>query len=122
MTKGVDVGCGAVSQPTVELGRVLELLAALAGHHCVLAAEFVESGHVDRRYWFGTDGMLPDVLTQGSVGREALVDCCLKGIWNICHEEPIPWSFKEHRDEIDAIWLEEVASHLCCQARSPPAP
>ena len=57
--------------------------------HARAMREFLESGHVDRLYWFGTDDMLPDGLTKGSVGREARGDCCLKGIWSISHEEPI---------------------------------
>lgn len=64
--------------------------------HLVLHAramrEFLEAGRVDRLCWFGTDDMLPDGLTKGSVDREALVRCCLEGIWRLQNEQPLHWS------------------------------
>ena len=70
--------------------------------HARAMREFLESGHVDRLYWFDTDDMLPDGLTKGSIDREALILCCLQGIWSIRHEQPIHWIFKKHRERITA--------------------
>ena len=72
--------------------------------HARAMREFLDNGHVDRLYWFGTDDMLPDGLTKGSIERESLIKCCLKGIWSITHEVPVQWSFNEHREEIAAAW------------------
>ena len=61
--------------------------------------EFMEFGRVDRLYWFGTDDMLPDGLTKGSIDREALIKCCLEGLWHIQHEEPIYKSFADNEQK-----------------------
>ena len=53
--------------------------------------EYLDNGSVHTLYWFGTDDMLPDGLTKGSIDREPLIQVCQKGIWQIAHEEPKFW-------------------------------
>ena len=60
--------------------------------------EFLEAGHVDRSSWFGTDDMLPDGLTKGSVEREALIRCCYARVWRI-RNEPAEYN---HFDQLKA--------------------
>lgn len=45
--------------------------------------EYLESGHVDRLWWLDTLAMLADGMTKGSVDREALVNVCGQGVWQI---------------------------------------
>ena len=67
--------------------------------HARAMREFLEAGHVDRLYWFGTNDMLPDGLTKGSVEREALIKCCHEGVWQIRNEQPEMWSFDQSRHD-----------------------
>jgi len=57
--------------------------------HARAMREYLESGPVDRLYWFDTEDMLPDGLTKGSIDREALIAVCEQGEWRICHAEPV---------------------------------
>ena len=71
--------------------------------HARAMREFPENGIVDRLFWFGTDDMLPDGLTKGSVDLEALIRRCLEGIWSLRNEQAVSWRFKEHREEVMAL-------------------
>ena len=55
--------------------------------HARAMREFLEAGHVDRLCWFGTDDMLPDGLTKGSIEREAFIRCCQEGVFSIAHRD-----------------------------------
>lgn len=72
--------------------------------HARALREFLESGHVDRLYWFDTNDMLLDGLTKGSIDRASLIACCLAGLLGIMKDKPIHWSFKEHREEVTALF------------------
>ena len=61
--------------------------------------EYLGAGRDDRLYWFGTDDMLPDGLTKGSVDREALIRCRQDGLWQIRNEKPQHWSFDQADDD-----------------------
>ena len=67
--------------------------------HARAMREFMEFGRVERLHWFGTDDMLPDGLTKGSIDREALITCCSKGTRSISHEEPIFKSFAKEETQ-----------------------
>ena len=43
--------------------------------HAGAMRELLENGNVDRLYCFGTDDMLPDGLTNGSIERDSLIKC-----------------------------------------------
>ena len=51
--------------------------------------EYLESGHVDRLWWFDTLAMLADGMTKGSVEREALIKVCEYGSWQIVGLQPV---------------------------------
>ena len=57
--------------------------------HALAMREYLESGHVDRLWWFDTLAMLADGMTKGSVEREALIAVCQLGIWKIVGLQPI---------------------------------
>ena len=62
--------------------------------HALAMREYLESGHVDRLWWFDTLAMLADGMTKGSVEREALIAVCQLGVWKIVGLQPI---FKQLR-------------------------
>ena len=62
--------------------------------HALAMREYLESGHVDRLWWFDTLAMLADGMTKGSVEREALMAVCQLGVWKIVGLQPI---FKQLR-------------------------
>mgnify|MGYP003328543848 CR=1 FL=1 len=57
--------------------------------HALAMREYLESGHVDRLWWFDTLAMLADGMTKGSIDREALIAVCEKGPWTIVGDAPI---------------------------------
>ena len=73
--------------------------------HARAMREFLESGPVDRLYWFDTEDMLPDGLTKGSIDREALISVCEQGVWQICHAEPVSTSLVRDKDDEDETSL-----------------
>ena len=66
--------------------------------HSLAVREHLESGHVNRLWWFDTRAMLADGLTKGSVDREALVSVCERGVWVIEGDAPVA---KELRKEAE---------------------
>lgn len=64
---------------------------------------FLEAGYIDRLCWCGTHDMLPDVLTKGSVEREALVPCCYEGVWRLRNAEPMNHSFSKFQADDEYI-------------------
>ena len=63
--------------------------------HALAMREYMESGWVDRLWWFDTLDMLADGMTKGSIDREALVRVCQHGLWSITGQTPV---FKRLRD------------------------
>ena len=57
--------------------------------HALAMREYLESGHVDRLWWFDTLAMLADGMTKGSVEREALIKVCEQGSWQIVGLQPV---------------------------------
>ena len=57
--------------------------------HALAMREYLESGHVDRLWWFDTLAMLADGMTKGSVEREALIKVCQSGTWQIVGLQPV---------------------------------
>ena len=63
--------------------------------HALAMREYMESGYIDRLWWFDTMAMLADGMTKGSVDRQALVQVCQQGTWAITGQTPV---FKRLRD------------------------
>ena len=72
----------AVEQPKTPADKTLFL-------HALAMREYLESGHVDRLWWFDTLARLADGMTKGSVEREALIKVCQLGIWQIVGLQPV---------------------------------
>ena len=79
LAEGVDVICGAIAEPGVELGGVFELLAAEAGDDEEVAADFAQGGEVSPEFFELGDGedvflaVAPALFyfLEGDVGGEA---------------------------------------------------
>ena len=63
--------------------------------HALAMREYLESGWIDRLWWFDTLAMLGDGMTKGSIDREALIAVCERGVWQITGQQP---TFKRLRD------------------------
>ena len=67
--------------------------------HALAVREHLESGHLNRLWWFDTRAMLADGLTKGSVDREALVAVCEQGVWQVVGDTPISKQLKGNADD-----------------------
>ena len=57
--------------------------------HAQAMRVFLESGHVNRLWWFDTLAMLMDGMTKGSVDREALIKVCEQGVLHVVGLQPV---------------------------------
>ena len=49
--------------------------------HALAMREYMESGYIDRLWWFDTMAMLADGMTKGSIDQQALVQVFQQGTW-----------------------------------------
>ena len=57
--------------------------------HAKAMRELLEDGQIDRLFWFDTEDMLPDGLTNGNVDREPLLKVAAEGEWAIKYDAPV---------------------------------
>ena len=51
--------------------------------HLLKVREWLDHGVVRRLWWCDTDDMLADGMTKGAVDRDAILQLCNNGLWNV---------------------------------------